>query len=206
MSKREERERVISYGSRTLSKSETNYCITDKELLAVRHFVEYYKQYLWVVNLWCERITSLAFKAIRPKDRIARWLEILSAYSFEIQHRPCQKHGNVDALSRCVNPSNCQCEDKDNRENLKCGPCKKYLKRMAGMMINTDNINTITSAQHLTRAVQTRTKLKTRETNAILNTENTEWEPVYTHDNINREHLKDTEIATVYRWVEKEKS
>ena len=73
------------------------------------------------------------------------------------------------------------------------------------MMINTDNINTITSAQHLTRAVQTRTKLKTRETNAILNTENTEWEPVYTHANINREQLKDTEIATVYRLVEKGK-
>ena len=39
-------ERVISYGSRTLNKAEKNYCITDKELLAVRHFSEYYRQYL----------------------------------------------------------------------------------------------------------------------------------------------------------------
>ena len=39
-------ERVISYGSRTLGRAEKNYCITDKELLAIRHFVEHYQQYL----------------------------------------------------------------------------------------------------------------------------------------------------------------
>ena len=38
--------RVIAYGSRTLNKAEKNYCITDKELLAVRYFIEYYRQYL----------------------------------------------------------------------------------------------------------------------------------------------------------------
>ena len=40
------RERVIAYGSKTLNKSERNYCITDKELLAVKHFIDYYRQYL----------------------------------------------------------------------------------------------------------------------------------------------------------------
>ena len=39
-------EHVITYGSRTLSKAERNYCVTDRELLAVRYFMEYYKQYL----------------------------------------------------------------------------------------------------------------------------------------------------------------
>lgn len=36
-------ERVISYASRTMNKAETNYCVTDKELLAVKYFVEYFK-------------------------------------------------------------------------------------------------------------------------------------------------------------------
>ena len=40
------KERVLSYGSRTLSKSERNNCVTDRELLAVHYFVEYYRQYL----------------------------------------------------------------------------------------------------------------------------------------------------------------
>ena len=40
------KERVISYESRTLNKAERNYCITDKVLLAIKHFAEYYRQYL----------------------------------------------------------------------------------------------------------------------------------------------------------------
>jgi hypothetical protein len=43
--------RVIAYGSRTLNKAEKNYCITDKELLAVRYFIEYYRQYLLGRNM-----------------------------------------------------------------------------------------------------------------------------------------------------------
>ena len=32
--------------SQTLAKSEWNYCATDRELLTVKYFVEYYKHYL----------------------------------------------------------------------------------------------------------------------------------------------------------------
>jgi hypothetical protein len=38
--------RVIAYGSRTLNRAEGNYCFKDKELLAVRYFIEYYRRYL----------------------------------------------------------------------------------------------------------------------------------------------------------------
>ena len=44
-------ERVKSYASRALGKSEINYCVTDKELLAVKHFIKYFRQYLNFVSL-----------------------------------------------------------------------------------------------------------------------------------------------------------
>ena len=39
-------ERVIAYGSKSLDKCQRNYCVTDRELLAVRYFTEYYRSYL----------------------------------------------------------------------------------------------------------------------------------------------------------------
>jgi len=39
-------ERVIPYASRRLDRREVNYCVARKELLAVVHFMRYFRQYL----------------------------------------------------------------------------------------------------------------------------------------------------------------
>jgi hypothetical protein len=68
----------------------SNYCTTDKELLAVSYFIEYYKQYL-LGRKFCVRtdhqalIWLFSFKEL--KGRIARWLEILSAFDFLVEYR-----------------------------------------------------------------------------------------------------------------------
>ena len=126
------RERVIYYGSRTLNKAERNYCVTDKELLAVRHFVEYFRQYLlgrhFVVRTDHQALVWLV-NLKEPKGRVARWIEILSAYNFSVEFRQGVRHGNADGLSRCPNPFECDCSNVDNLETLKCGPCKKCRSR-----------------------------------------------------------------------------
>ena len=135
-------EKVISYGSHMLGKSERNYCVTDKELLAVRFFIEYYKQYLlgreFIVRTDHQALVWL-FSLKELKGRIARWIEILSQFNFSIQYRPGKKHRNADALSRmCIDPKNCNCalEEIDYAEPLplKCGPCKKCTKRTQEIM------------------------------------------------------------------------
>ena len=41
---------------------------------------------------------SMDFKD--PEGQLARWLEVIGQYDFEIIHRPGIKHGSTDALSR----------------------------------------------------------------------------------------------------------
>ena len=130
------KEKVIAYGSRSMNRAERNYCITDKELLAVRHFVEYFRQYLLGRKFRVRsdhRALVWLFSLREPKSRIARWIELLSPYNFSVEYRPGTQHGNADAMSRCPNPRDCTCDEIDNMENLPCGPCNKCQKRSIDM-------------------------------------------------------------------------
>lgn len=132
------RERVIAYGSRALNKAERNYCITEKELLAVIFFIQYYRQYLlgrkFTVRSDHQALVWL-FNLKEPNGKIARWIEILAAYDFNIEYRAGSKQGHCDALSRCPTPRDCTCSEVDMSEPLKCGPCKKCRKRAQDMML-----------------------------------------------------------------------
>ena len=110
-------ERVVAYGSRTLSKSEWNYCTTDRELLAFRFFLEHYKHYLLGRNFLVRtdhQPLRYLFSLKEPKDRTARWLETMSSFDFAIEYRPGKKHGNADGMSRCPAPQNCDCPEGAN--------------------------------------------------------------------------------------------
>ena len=144
----EGRERVIAFGSRGLSKSEKNYCITEKELLAVLFFVQYYRQYLigrkFIVRTDHQALVWL-FSLKEPSGKIARWIEILALYDFTIEYRPGKKQGHCDALSRCENPRECACLQLDTSEPLKCGPCAKCLRRGREMLQGSDDTSHIIS-------------------------------------------------------------
>ena len=97
------RERVIAYGSRTLTKEERKYCVTRQELLAVVHFIKQYRHYLYG-NRFLIRTDHGALRYLvnfkDPQGQMARWLQVLDTYDFEIQHRAGRSHNNADAMSR----------------------------------------------------------------------------------------------------------
>ena len=100
-------ERVISYGSRTLSKSEKNYCVTRKELLALVYFMRQFRSYLlghpFLVRTDHSSLCWLSqFK--EPEGQLARWIEQLQKFDFQIEHRKGRDHTNADALSRIPSP------------------------------------------------------------------------------------------------------
>ena len=99
----DDKERVIAYGSKSFSKEQKNYCVTRRELLAVVHFLKYYRHYLYGRPVRV-RTDHAALKWLcnfkEAEGQLARWLEVLSSYNMQIEHRPGLRHQNADALSR----------------------------------------------------------------------------------------------------------
>jgi len=98
----EGREVVLAHYSKSLSPTEQNYCTTGKELLAVIKSVKHFRTYLYGrrFRLRTDHASSIWLcKRAEPSSQVARSLEILSEFSYRIEHRPGKKHGNADRLS-----------------------------------------------------------------------------------------------------------
>jgi hypothetical protein len=102
----DQKERVIGYGSRTLTKPERRYSTTRKELLAIVEYVKHFRHYLYG-RQFLIRTDHSALKWLKnfkePVGQLARWMEFLSEFDFVIEHRPGKSHGNADGLSRRPN-------------------------------------------------------------------------------------------------------
>ncbi|GFW94963.1 hypothetical protein TNCV_1464611 [Trichonephila clavipes] len=104
-------ERVVAYWSKCLSKPERNYCVTRKELLAIVKAIEHFHHYLYgqkfLLRTDHASLTWLMnFK--NTEGQVARWIQRLNEYYFDIRHRKGSSHGNADALSRRPCPENCR--------------------------------------------------------------------------------------------------
>ncbi len=122
-------ERPVAYFSRVLSRSEKQYCTTRKELLAVIKAIEYFRPYLYGVPFTlCTDHAALKwlFNFREPEGQIARWIQQLQEFDYDIQHRPGLQHSNADALSRCpCLQMSCQhCEQLEARSMEPVARCR----------------------------------------------------------------------------------
>ena len=95
--------RVIEYASRTFSAAERAYCATRREMAALIFGLKQFKAYLLGRHFQI-RVDNMALtfyqKMKDPTGQAARFLEILSNYSFDIIHRSGARHTNADSVSR----------------------------------------------------------------------------------------------------------
>lgn len=117
-------EKVIAYYSRVLSKSERNYCVTRRELLAIvdslKSFHHYLYQQKFIIRTDHQSLKwLLSFKNL--DGQLARWIERIQQYHFEIVYRNGNANKNADGLSRRpCNGSSCHyCIRVKSKEAIK---------------------------------------------------------------------------------------
>jgi len=101
-------EHVIEYGARGLRKSELNYTVTQKELLAIISGVQYYHDYLHG-RAFTIRTDHQCLKYLNTMKnytgRLARWRLLLSEYDYDVQYTKGRENTAADSLSRLELPA-----------------------------------------------------------------------------------------------------
>ncbi|GJT53523.1 reverse transcriptase domain-containing protein [Tanacetum coccineum] len=99
--------RPIHYASKTLSDAQTNYTVTEKELLAVVYAFEKFWSYL-VLSKTIVYTDHSALKYLFAKQdakpRLLRWILLLQEFNIEIRDKKGAENLAADHLSRLENP------------------------------------------------------------------------------------------------------
>eukprot|EP00731_Ephydatia_muelleri_P008077 Em0004g415a len=97
---------VIAYASRTLSMSEVNYSVIQRECLAVVWGTKQFRHYLLgrPFQLWTDHEPLKWLAGQRMEGILCRWAIALQEYTYTILYRKGTLNGNADALSRRADP------------------------------------------------------------------------------------------------------
>ena len=97
--------RPVTFISKSLSDTERNYEIHDKEMLVVVKYLEAWRHFLEGVmmkfEIWTDHKNLEYFMKMQKLNRRqARWALYLSRFNFILKHIPGSKMGKADSLSR----------------------------------------------------------------------------------------------------------
>ena len=97
------KEVVISYGSRQLTKAERNYSAVEREVLAAVWTIKEFYPYVYgfPFKLVTDHNPLISLRSLKDVGgRLSRWIMYLQQFNFEIDYRAGKDHTNADALSR----------------------------------------------------------------------------------------------------------
>ena len=134
-------EHVIAYYSKSLNPAQQKYCTTRRELLAVVATLDHFRGYVWgpkflvrtdhAALAWLKNLKNI-------QGMLARWLEKLQQFHFDIVHRPDAQHGNADGLSHCPQCERGSCAPTTNTNQT--DPEQPYANSCEGSSLDSELI------------------------------------------------------------------
>jgi len=136
--------RPVAFISKSLSDTERNYEIHDKEMLAVIRCLEVWRHFLEGATIkfeiWTDHKNLKYFmKAQKLNRRQVRWALYLSRSSFTLKHIPGSKIGKADSLSK--RPDWEVGVDKDNEDKMLVKPEWLEVRKMEVVEIIVDGVD-----------------------------------------------------------------
>ena len=140
----DEKWRPVAFISKSLSDTERNYEIHDKEMLAVVRCLEAWRNFLEGAvekfEIWTDHKNLEYFmKAQKLNRRQARWALYLSRFNFTLKHVPGSKMGKADSLSR--RPDWEIGVEKDNEDEKLIKPEWLKVRRSEAVEIIVDGVD-----------------------------------------------------------------
>ncbi|KAF7783141.1 hypothetical protein Agabi119p4_2517 [Agaricus bisporus var. burnettii] len=135
--------RPVAYISKSMTETERNYDIHDREMLGIMRCLEEWRHFLegakHKFEIWTDHRNLEYFaKAQQLNRRQARWALYLSRFNFELKFRPGKTMGKADALSR--RPDFEQGTKDDNKDQTLLKPEYFAIRAMeeGHMLINAE--------------------------------------------------------------------
>lgn len=221
-------ERVIAYASKKLNAQQQRYSVTRRELLAVITFMNHFRHYLLGQKFLLRTdhgSIRWIFEFKDPPGQVARWLEVLAQYDFEIQHRPGSKHNNADSLSRKdYEKNNCDhifdgdenCPECKNRKEeweefytevdnvVDLGVLVEKLAVKDGTTVKLHNLRALTrgQARKVLEADKSQTPLSGNKQTSVEVTPGTMFLPSYTSKDIQMLQREDKDLGILHSWLD----
>ena len=188
-------EKVIAYASKKLDRHQQNYSVTRRELLAMVTFVNQFKHYL----LGRRFLLRTDHGSLRwlfgfkdPQGQVARWIEVLNQYDFEIKHRDGVKHLNADALSRRDDIELCSHSSISIGIKENCEICKELQDEWAEFTNDVDNVHNLADNKEIAD-IRVVTRSQTHK-------DSSNWLPQYTTLDLYNFQKEDPDIGPLHEW------
>lgn len=205
-------ERVISYASSHLTPAQQRYCVTRRELLAIVKYTRQFRHYLlgqrFLLHTYHCSLTWL-FQFKHTEGQLARWLEELSQYDFEIEHRAGHKHANADSLSRrsAEGPTDCDCyqagKEVTDLPCQGCSHCRRLHQQWAMFEGDVDDVVPLVIRQITVQEAENHTDCQQQaEGENEPHTPSVNWLQPLNCEQLSRAQNDDPVLSIVHDWKE----